>query len=157
MNMLWDSTASALFEITECASNGITEVWILPPHETDHVSNKEMSNMLKLEFWGFQQNYYQNGRESKTCVPINDRLPCDNGERRRGCKARQALLCKGWTANTRGKRWRIRKREGRITNEKEREEQRCTVARGQEGKSWEEVCKRGKVMGETKRGGRDKG
>ncbi len=50
MNMLWDSTASALVEITECALNGINEVWILPPHEADHVSSEEMSNMLKLEF-----------------------------------------------------------------------------------------------------------
>lgn len=31
MNMLWDSTASALVEITECGLNGINEVWILPP------------------------------------------------------------------------------------------------------------------------------
>lgn len=50
MNMLWDSSASVLVEITECGLNGINEVWILPPHEAGHVSSEEMSNMLKLEF-----------------------------------------------------------------------------------------------------------
>lgn len=41
-------------------------------------------------------------------------------------------------------------REGRIINEEKRKEQKCTVAGGQEEKSSEEVCKRGKVMGKTK-------
>lgn len=41
MNMLWDSTASALVEITKCAVNGTNEVWILPPNDTDHVSSEE--------------------------------------------------------------------------------------------------------------------
>lgn len=46
---------------------------------------------------------------------------------------------------------------GGIINEEERREQRRTAARGHEGTSREELCKRGIVMGEAKRGGRDKG
>lgn len=48
MNVVWDATACALVEITKCALSGINEVWVSAPHEAEHVSNKEMSNILKL-------------------------------------------------------------------------------------------------------------
>lgn len=76
-------------------------------HEADHVSSEEMSNMLKLEYWGFQHNYYPNGRESNICVPINDRLLYDNTQ-----KDEPAFWGYEWTANKRREEMKNGKESG---------------------------------------------
>lgn len=78
--------------------------WGLPSHEAEHVSKREMSNILKLASWGFRRSYYPNGKGSRICVPINDRLPCRNAGRRWDCRAEQAYLCWVCIANEREER-----------------------------------------------------
>lgn len=75
--------------------------WGLPSHEAEHVSKREMSNILKLASWGFRRSYYPNGKGSRICVPINDRFPYRNAGRRWDCRAEQACLCWVCIANER--------------------------------------------------------
>jgi len=56
MNMLWDSAASALVEITKCALYGINEVWILPPHEAAHVTSEGNEQYSEMSSEGIQPN-----------------------------------------------------------------------------------------------------
>lgn len=78
--------------------------WGLPSHEAEHVSKREMSNILKLPSWGFRRSYYPNGKGSRICAPINDRLPCRNAGRRWDCRAEQAYLFWVCIANEREER-----------------------------------------------------
>lgn len=47
MNLLWDSAAFSLAEITK------NEFWLLPPREAHCVSSEETGTMMKLDFQGF--------------------------------------------------------------------------------------------------------
>lgn len=78
--------------------------WGLPSHEAEHVSKREMSNILKLVSWGFRHSYYPNGNGSWISVPIIDRLLCRSAGRRWDCKAEWAYLCLLCVAKERGVR-----------------------------------------------------